>query len=292
MQLLDGRTIAARWREEIRHDVDHLRTQNITPGLAVILVGDDPASVMYTSMKEKISRELGFVSEKIVLPTETTTDALCQRIIELNHTPSIHGILVQLPLPHQIDTDRVLQAIDPAKDVDGLHPQSLGNLMIGHEHVVPATPRGILRLLDAYDIKLAGQHVVIVGRSTILGKPLAALFLNRDATVTVCHRQTRDLAALTRQADVVVMDTGRAGLLRGDMVKPGAVVIDAGISRDEAGKTVGDVVFAEVAEVASALTPVPGGVGPMTIAALLQNTIDLCRAASTLPVQSQPLPEQ
>ena len=287
MQILDGRVVAQKWRDDIRQQLSVCQARGVTPGLAVVLVGDDPASVLYTSMKEKVSRELGFVSLKIVLSAQTTTDELCRRITELNLDPAIHGILVQLPLPAQIDTNRVLEVIDPHKDVDGLHPTSLGNLLIGNEQVVPATPRGILYLLDAYDVRTSGQHVVIIGRSNILGKPLAAMFLNRDATVTICHRKTRNLAALTRQGDIVVMDTGVPGLLRADMVKPGAVVVDAGISKDATGQVVGDVVFAEVAERAGAITPVPGGVGPMTIAALLQNTVDLATAATILPGQSQ-----
>lgn len=275
MLLLDGRSRAHVWRASLADQTQKLIQRGIQPGLAVILVGSDPASILYTSMKERASGAIGFTSRKIVLPATTTTEDVIHAIERLNQDTSIHGILIQLPLPEHVDTDVVLSALDPAKDVDGLHPHNLGDLLIGRERIVPATPKGILRLLTDYVIPTEGQHVVIVGRSNILGKPLAALFLNRNATVTVCHSKTVGLAHLTRQADIIVMDTGVPGLLTGDMVKEGVVVVDAGISRLPSGDLVGDIDFDEVAHHAQAITPVPGGVGPMTIAALLENTLHL-----------------
>lgn len=275
MTLLDGRSVAASWRGAIAQQVKKLSRAGIQPGLAVLLVGDDPASVLYTSMKERMSCEVGFYSQKIVLPAGSSTRQVIDGVRRLNADPKIHGILIQLPLPKQIDTDQVLEALDPAKDADGLHPKSLGDLLIGQERVVPATPRGIMKLLEAYSIETEGKHVVIVGRSNILGKPLAALFLNRNATVTICHSKTADVAGFTRQADILVMDTGVPGLLTAGMVDAKAVVIDAGITQLPDGKVVGDVSFEEVAPKVAAITPVPGGVGPMTIAALLDNTLAL-----------------
>lgn len=277
MKILDGRAMADAWRIKISQQVTELRARGITPGLAVVLVGDDPASVIYTNMKEKASRSLGFHSVKKTLPAEASTAEIKALLATLNADPSVHGILVQLPLPDQVDTDAVLATIDPLKDVDGLHPYSLGELLIGNELIVPATPRGIMRLIEAYQIETVGRHVVIVGRSNILGKPLAAMFLNRDATVTICHSKTQDLASLTRLGDIVVMDTGVPELLTAAMVKDGAIIIDAGITKTSTGSLVGDVKFDEVKDKVAAITPVPGGVGPMTIVALLQNTLDLAR---------------
>lgn len=275
MQLLDGQSVARAWRAEIHERVLQLKGQGATPGLAVVLVGEDPASILYTTMKERASLAAGFFSRKQTLPATATTEEVVAIIQSLNEDAAISGILVQLPLPPQINTDTVLEAIDPNKDVDGLHPKSLGDLLIGHERLVPATPKGIMRLLEHYRLTTEGQHVVIVGRSNILGKPLAALFLNRNATVTICHTKTSDLRQFTRQADIIVMDTGVPGLLTRDMVRDGAIVIDAGITKLADGRVVGDVVFDQVKEKARAITPVPGGVGPMTIAALLDNTLGL-----------------
>lgn len=274
MTILDGRRVAEVWRANLAVRVENLHEQSVTPGLGVILVGQDPSSLVYVETKERTARALGFYWRKITLPTEATANQIVAEVERLNRSTAIHGLIVQLPLPAAIDPDPILEAIAISKDVDGLHPKSLGDLLIGHEAVIPATPKGIIRLLEAYKLPTEGKHVVIVGRSSILGKPLAAIFLNRDATVTICHSKTRDLAKLTVQADIVVMDTGVPGLLVGEMVKPGAIVIDAGITKTAKGAIVGDVDFASVAPRTAAITPVPGGVGPMTIAALLDNTLE------------------
>lgn len=273
--ILDGQSVATAWRAKIHHRVNELRRQGIVPGLAVILVGNDPASLLYTAMKEKASRAAGMYSRKMSLPEETSTEEVIGLIQKLNQDQTIHGILIQLPLPQAIDTHRVLEALAPYKDADGLHPLNLGKLLIGEESIVPATPKGIFQLLEAYGIETEGRHVVIVGRSMILGKPLAAMFVNRNATVTICHSKTLSLKDYTQLADILVMDTGISGLLDGDMVTKKTVVIDAGITKNAVGEIVGDVVFAEVVNTCRAITPVPGGVGPMTIAALLENTIEL-----------------
>ncbi len=289
MIVLDGRTVAAKWRAAIAAEVAKFGERGIQPGLAVLLVGDEPASVLYTSMKERISREVGFHSVKVTLPRSVTTREVIAVVDQFNHDSTIHGVLIQLPLPSQVDTDAVLEALDPTKDADGLQPKNLGDLLIGHESVVPATPRGIMKLLEAYAIETEGKHVVIVGRSNILGKPLAALFLNRNATVTVCHSKTMNLASFTRQANIIVMDTGVQGLLTADMVGEDVVVIDAGITQLPDGRVVGDVDFPSVSQKVAALTPVPGGVGPMTIAALLDNTLRLAHRALGEPADETPI---
>ena len=275
MILLDGRRVGQTWRASLKPRIESLKKRGITPGLGVILVGDDPASHLYVARKEEASRAMSYLFHKLTLPTTTETSEVQAAIVALNQNPKIHGIIIQLPLPAQIDTDAVLETIDPQKDVDGLHPANLGDLLIGHERVVPATPKGIVRLLEAYTIETEGKHVVIVGRSTILGKPLAALFLNRNATVTICHSKTENLGFFTRQADLIVMDTGVPNLLQADMVAAKAVVIDAGITKLASGAVVGDVDFVAVAPNVAAITPVPGGIGPMTIAAILDTTLEL-----------------
>ncbi len=275
MILLDGRRVGQTWRDSLKPRIESLKKRGITPGLGVILVGDDPASHLYVARKEEASRAMSYLFHKLTLPTTTETSEVQAAIVALNQNPKIHGIIIQLPLPAQIDTDAVLETIDPQKDVDGLHPANLGDLLIGHERVVPATPKGIVRLLEAYTIETEGKHVVIVGRSTILGKPLAALFLNRNATVTICHSKTENLGFFTRQADLIVMDTGVPNLLQADMVAAKAVVIDAGITKLASGAVVGDVDFVAVAPNVAAITPVPGGIGPMTIAAILDTTLEL-----------------
>lgn len=283
MQLLDGRAVATAWQDEIAREARRLSGCGHPPGLAVILVGDDPASRLYTSMKQRVSQSVGFHSRQVTLPAAASTKEVISAIEQINADPTIDGILVQLPLPDQVDTDLVLATIDPAKDADGLHPYNLGQLLLGHEVIVPATPRGILRLLDAYHVGTEGKHVVIVGRSNILGKPLAVLFLNRNATVTICHSKTDGLANFTRQGDIVTMDTGVPGLLSADMVSDQAIVVDAGISQLPNGKVVGDTDFAAVSAKVAAITPVPGGVGPMTIAALLDTTLQLARQRRSGP---------
>lgn len=275
MMLLDGRQVAHMWQDSLHDRIHRLADQGVTPGLAVLLVGDDPASHLYVTRKESAAQALGFRFTKRVLPQGTTTQAAQAVVSELNSDPLSHGLIVQLPLPEPIDEDTILETLDPQKDIDGLHPANLGELLIGHEKIVPATPKGIIRLLETYHLPTEGKHVVIVGRSAILGKPLAAMFLNRNATVTICHSKTDDLGFFTRQADLIVMDTGVPGLLRAEMVAEKAVIIDAGISKLPDGRVVGDVDFTAVAPKVAAITPVPGGVGPMTIAALLDTTLEL-----------------
>lgn len=279
MLILDGRRVAQLWQTAIGQRTQRLIATGRPPGLAVLLVGSDPASLLYTSMKERASQKLGFISYKTHLKNAATTADVIAALEEFNQEPTIDGILIQLPLPDQIDTAAVLERLNPAKDVDGLHPHSLGNLLIGQERLLPATPKGILHLLEYYQIPTEGSHVVIVGRSAILGKPLAALFLNRNATVTVCHSKTANLGTFTEKADILVMDTGVPGLLTADMVTDQVVIIDAGITQLLNGQVVGDVDFATVAPKVRAITPVPGGVGPVTIAALLDSTVSLAESA-------------
>jgi methylenetetrahydrofolate dehydrogenase (NADP+)/methenyltetrahydrofolate cyclohydrolase len=271
--LIDGKSLAAQVRASLREKVAALAARRTRPGLAAILVGDDPASQVYVRNKTRACEETGIRSEQHHLPADAPEKALLERIRGLNADPAVHGILVQLPLPKQIDAERVLAAVSPAKDVDGFHAQNLGALVQGRPGFVPGTPAGILRLLEHARVPLAGSRAVIVGRSTIVGKPLALLLLQKDATVTICHSKTKDLAATTRQADILVVAVGRARLVTADMVKPGACVIDVGVNRLADNKIAGDVDFGAVKEVAGAITPVPGGVGPMTVAMLLVNTV-------------------
>jgi len=270
--LLDGKKIASEIRENVARRAEELKARKVVPGLTVILVGEDPASKVYVGQKEKACREAGFKSDLLRLPETTTEEELLSVIGRLNADPSVHGILVQLPLPSRIDPEAVIAAIDPAKDVDGFHPVNVGHLVSGVPGIVPCTPLGIVRMLESYGIPLPGKHAVIVGRSSIVGKPMAHLLLARDCTVTVCHSRTPDLGYFTRQADVLVAAVGRPRLITADMVKPGAVVVDVGMNRLEGG-LVGDVDFEAVREVAGWITPVPGGVGPLTIAMLLENTL-------------------
>jgi len=276
-RLIDGKAIAASVRAEVKAKAAELAARTgVRPGLTVILVGDDPASRVYVRNKGKAADEAGFVSRQIDLPAETTETELLEVVARLNADASVHGILVQLPLPKQIDAKRVIDAIDPRKDVDGLHPVNAGLLFTGGGGFIPCTPYGILRMLDHERVELAGKHAVVVGRSNLVGKPAAMLLLSRHATVTICHSRTRDLPSVVRTGDVVVAAVGRGGMIRGSWIKPGAVVIDVGMNRDAAGKLCGDVAFEEARETAGAITPVPGGVGPMTIAMLLQTP---CEAA-------------
>jgi methylenetetrahydrofolate dehydrogenase (NADP+)/methenyltetrahydrofolate cyclohydrolase len=281
---MDGATLAQKVRAEVAAEVARLRLRGVTPGLTVVLVGDDPASAVYVGGKEKASREAGMSGETIRLPASTSQSELLALVEQLNADETVHGILVQMPLPKQIDPDTVINHIRPDKDVDGFHPVNVGKLLIGHtDGFVPCTPAGIQRLLAEYEVRTAGAECVVVGRSTIVGKPMAALMIQSgplaDATVTVCHSRTRDLAAHTREADILIVAAGRARLVTAEMVKPGAVVIDVGMNRvaDASAKSgtrlVGDVDFDGVRRVASLITPVPRGVGPMTIAMLLSNTV-------------------
>ncbi len=272
-RILDGKAIAAEIRKEIIDGVGALRSQfGVTPGLAVIIVGENPASKVYVGHKHKACQEIGIYSEVIRLP-ETATEAELLKVLDgLNSDEKIHGILVQLPLPKHIDTERVLDQIRPDKDVDGFHPLNVGNLSVGRDALVPCTPNGVIKMLDIAGIPIEGKRAVIIGRSNIVGKPMFNLLLARNATVTVCHSRTADLAEVTRQADILVAAIGKPNFVTAAMVGPGAVVIDVGINR-VGEKLVGDVDFAAVKEVAAAITPVPGGVGPLTIVMLLHNTL-------------------
>lgn len=272
-QILDGKALAAEIRSEVKTQVAALAEKGVSTALAVILVGDDSASQVYVRNKIKACADTGIRSLEFRMPAETTQQQLLAKIAKLNADESVDGILVQLPLPKQINADAVIAAIDPAKDVDGFHVANAGALVTGKQGFVPCTPFGVMRLIEKSGVNPRGKSAVIVGRSNIVGKPMALLLLAADATVTVAHSCTPDLSAVTRNADILVAAVGRAKLIKADMVKPGAVVIDVGMNRDENGKLCGDVDFAEVKEIAGSITPVPGGVGPMTIAMLMQNTV-------------------
>lgn len=272
-QILDGKALAAEIRSEVKTQVAALAEKGVSTALAVILVGDDSASQVYVRNKIKACADTGIRSLEFRMPAETTQQQLLAKIAELNADERVDGILVQLPLPKQINADAVISAIDPAKDVDGFHVANAGALVTGKQGFVPCTPFGVMRLIEKSGVNPRGKSAVIVGRSNIVGKPMALLLLAADATVTVAHSRTPDLCAVTRNADILVAAVGRAKLIKADMVKPGAVVIDVGMNRDENGKLCGDVDFAEVKEIAGSITPVPGGVGPMTIAMLMQNTV-------------------
>jgi len=278
-KLIDGKAIAQAVRNEVARGVAEFRAQHgRAPGLHVILAGDDPASAVYVRSKEKAAAEVGMEGKVHRLPASVSESTLLGLVAELNRDPSVDGILVQLPLPTGLRASAVVQTVDPSKDVDGLHTVSAGALWSGLPGLVPCTPRGCLRLLDHAEVKLEGARAVVVGRSNLLGKPVAALLLERNATVTVAHSKTRDLAGICREADVLVAAVGRRNLIGASAVKPGAVVIDVGTNRDDQGKLCGDVDFAAVEKIAGAITPVPGGVGPMTIAMLLDNTLLAARA--------------
>lgn len=273
-RILDGKAVAREIRERLKIDVaNFLAASGVQPGLAVILVGDDPASRIYVTNKEKACQAVGIYSEEHHLPGSTSQAELLDLIARLNADAKIHGILVQLPLPDAIDEAAVLDAIDPAKDVDGFHPMNVARLVLNQEGLRPCTPAGILELIGRAGTPLKGAEAVVVGRSNIVGKPVAMMLLHQHATVTLCHSRTRDLAEVCRRADVLVAAVGRSELIRGDWIKPGATVIDVGINRQEDGSLRGDVAFDEAVQVAGAITPVPGGVGPMTIAMLLVNTL-------------------
>jgi methylenetetrahydrofolate dehydrogenase (NADP+)/methenyltetrahydrofolate cyclohydrolase len=272
-QLLDGKQIAERVLRELKPRVDALRSRAIEPRLAVVRVGDDAASKVYVRGKIRACETLGIRGDSIELPSSTSHAQLAARIAALNADVNVHGILVQLPLPAGLDAHAIAGCIDPRKDVDGFHAQNLGRLLQGGAPFLPCTPAGVIRLLDAYAINLRGAHAVVIGRSEIVGKPMALLLIERDATVTVCHSKTRRLAVHTRDADIVVVAAGRAGLLTGDMISSDATVVDIGINRLPDGRLVGDVDAATVTGKARFLSPVPGGVGPMTVAMLIENTV-------------------
>lgn len=278
--IIDGKAISEKIRSEAKAGTEKLKKEKgVIPGLAVVLVGDNPASKVYVGSKEKACIEMGFYSEKHALPATAGQDELLKLIDKLNKDSKIHGILVQLPLPRQINEDAVLEAISPEKDVDGFHPYNVGRLAVGKPLFQPCTPYGVMKMLEYSDITVEGKNAVIVGRSNIVGKPIALMLLQKSATVTVCHSKTKDLKEELKRADIVVAAIGKPEFVKGDMLKEGAVVIDVGINRLESGKLVGDVDFASAEKVASAITPVPGGVGPMTIAMLMYNTLESAKRA-------------
>lgn len=273
-QLIDGSALSRQLREDVARRAAVLRARGITPGLAVVLVGDNPASQVYVRNKVKACGDNGLHSVLEQYPATLTEADLLARVEALNNDPAIHGILVQLPLPAHIDAQKVIESISPAKDVDGFHVASAGALMVGQPGFWPCTPYGCMKMLESIGYDLKGKHAVVIGRSNIVGKPMALMLLQKNATVTVCHSATSDLKAITLQADVIVAAVGKRNVLTADMVKPGAVVIDVGMNRDDAGKLCGDVDFDGVSKVAGYITPVPGGVGPMTITMLLVNTLE------------------
>ena len=277
--IINGKEISAAIREEIKSGVQGM---SVRPGLAVVLVGDDPGSAVYVRNKSKACAEVGIYSEVYRLPEETGREQLLGLIEQLNQSPLIHGILVQLPLPKHLDPEEVIMAIDPAKDVDAFHPVNVGKIMIGNYDFLPCTPAGVMELLHRSGIEVSGKECVVIGRSNIVGKPQAMLLLHENATVTVCHSKTRDLPSVCRRADILVSAVGKAKFVTADMVRNGAVVIDVGMNRDENGKLCGDVDFEPVSEKASYITPVPGGVGPMTITMLLKNTVTAAKRAEQI----------
>ena len=272
-KIIDGKVISAAVKEEVAKEVAELKAQGIIPGLAVIIVGDDPASRVYVNNKKKACEQLGMLSREYTMPAETTEEELLSLIKELNTDPEINGILCQLPLPSHLNEELVINTIIPEKDVDAFHPHNVGKIMIGNYDFLPCTPAGIMEMLKYENIDITGKECVVIGRSNIVGKPMSMLLLHKNGTVTVCHSRTKNLKEVCLRADILVAAVGRANFVTADMVKEGAVVIDVGINRLENGKLCGDVNFAEVEPKASYITPVPGGVGPMTIVSLLQNTL-------------------
>lgn len=271
--ILSGKTVSARVKEELKKEVEELKSRGKNTGLAVVLVGDDPASAVYVRNKEKACAEIGIYSEMHKLPAETTEEELLALIKKLNDDSNIDGILVQLPLPGHLDDKIIINNIKPEKDVDAFHPVNVGKIMIGDFDFLPCTPAGIMELISESGVDVDGKDCVVIGRSNIVGKPMSMLLLHKNGTVTTCHSHTKNLAEITSKADILVAAVGRAKFVKADMVKPGAVVIDVGMNRDENGKLCGDVDFDEVEKKAGAITPVPGGVGPMTIAMLMKNTV-------------------
>ena len=279
---MDGKAVSAKVKEQVAQEVAALQGQGVCPGLAVVIVGEDPASRIYVNNKKKACQATGIHSEEYALPASTTQEELLALVDTLNHKEDIHGILVQSPLPKGLDEGAVVEAIDPQKDVDAFHAYNVGKIMMGDYHFLPCIPAGIMELLQAYDIPVDGKRCVVIGRSNIVGKPMAMLLLHQNGTVTICHSRTKDLPEVTRQADILVSAVGKSRFVTAEMVKPGAVVIDVGMNRDENGKLCGDVDFAAVEPVASYITPVPGGVGPMTIAMLLKNTVMAAKLQNAL----------
>ncbi len=281
MKIISGKEISAQLKQDIKSETEQLKKQGVIPGLAVILVGDDEASKVYVGSKERACTELGFYSEKYILPENTTEEELLALVKELNVKKEINGILCQLPLPKHLDEKTIINAIVPEKDVDAFHPENVGQIMIGDYSFLPCTPAGIMEMLDRSQIDVEGKHCVVIGRSNIVGKPMAMLMLHKNATVTICHSKTRNLKELCKQADIIVAAVGRAKFVTEDMVKENAVVIDVGMNRPN-GKLCGDVDFDAVAPKCSYITPVPGGVGPMTIATLMKNTLTASKMQNNL----------
>ena len=277
MTLIDGKALADKMAIELKAKVDDLKSAGVTPGLVVILVGENPASQVYVRNKERRATAAGFQSEVMRLPEDTTEAALLALIAQLNQDDNWHGILVQLPLPAAISEEKILLAIDPDKDVDGFHPTNMGRLWSGNPVMIPPTPAGIMVMLEAYGVEVAGKNALVIGRSNIVGKPMAQMLLDQHATVTIAHSRTQNLPELAKQADILVVAIGRGNFVTADFVKPGAVVIDVGMNRDENGKLIGDVKFDEVEPIASLITPVPGGVGPMTITMLMEQTYEAAK---------------
>ncbi len=287
-KIIDGKAVAKHIRDNIAKEVEKLKHEGIHPGLAVVLAGDNPASMVYVRNKGDACRAAGIYSEEHRLPADTSEAELLGLIAKLNKDTRIHGILVQLPLPEQVDKDHILKAILPEKDVDGFHEINMGRLMTGQDGLVPCTPLGIIKLLEHYKIQIEGKNAVIVGRSNIVGKPVALMLLQRNATVTICHTRTKNMSELCRQADILIAAVGRSKMISGDMIKEGAVVIDVGINRLASGKLAGDVDFEGASEKAAWITPVPGGVGPMTIAMLLYNTVKAAKHIARETVAHKP----
>lgn len=279
--IIDGKAVAQSVRESVKAQVEELKSKGISTTLAVIIVGDDPASKVYVNNKKKACAEVGIISEEYALPADTTQDELLCLIRMLNDRSDVNGILCQLPVPKHIDESAIINAISPAKDVDAFHRSNVGAIMLGEYNFLPCTPAGIMELIKHYNIDVKGKNCVIIGRSNIVGKPMAMLMLHSDATVTVCHSKTKNLKEVVKSADIVVAAVGRPRFVTADMVKEGAVVIDVGINRDENGKLCGDVAYESVMPLTSYITPVPGGVGPMTIATLMQNTVTASKLANT-----------
>lgn len=283
MQIIDGKKVSAQVKEEVRKQTLELKeAHGITPGLAVVIVGDDPASRVYVNNKKKACDVVGFKSEEYALPARTTQEELLELVNTLNNKSDINGILVQLPLPEHLDDKAVIEAINPQKDVDAFHAVNVGKIMLGEYDFLPCTPAGVMEMLHSYDISVSGKNCVVIGRSNIVGKPMAMLLLHENGTVTICHSRTQNLAEVCRGADILVAAVGKPKFVTSDMVKEGAVVIDVGMDRDENGKLCGDVDFENVKEKCSYITPVPGGVGPMTISTLMKNTLKACKIQNDL----------
>jgi methylenetetrahydrofolate dehydrogenase (NADP+)/methenyltetrahydrofolate cyclohydrolase len=281
--LINGKEISSQMKETLKGNVAELIQEGVTPGLAVVLVGNNSASRTYVNSKHKACNEIGVYSEVIELPESVTEEELLEVVNQLNHNDKIHGILVQLPLPKHISEKKVIETISPLKDVDGFHPINIGRMMTGQDALLPCTPFGILKMIQTTGISISGKHVVVIGRSNIVGKPVGQLFLNENATVTYTHSRSKNITELTKQADILIVAIGVAKFVTAEYVKDGAIVIDVGMNRDENGKLCGDVNFDEVKEVAGYITPVPGGVGPMTITMLLHNTVKAAKVIENIP---------